>query len=187
MDPNRGKKTDTATALRRAAMVLVSLDDAEAEALLRRMSPQQAEAITEAMANLTDINADEQQAALADFHRQMAGLKPGEPKPAAARRETRKPSVEVLPEPPADPTQWPAATIQASFDIGLAEIWALALADCEPETVAHVCSAISRRDRRRLEEFDRKRGPWRLDEPARARAMIFQEFRKCAGKSRPVI
>lgn len=181
MDARSPEKNDQAAALRRAALVLVSLDDAEAAALLRRMSPQQAEAITEAVANLTDVNVDEQQAALADFRRQMSSLKPAEPRPAEPEPEARKPGVEVLPEPPSDPTHWPANAIQASFDIGLAEAWALALADCEPETVARVVSAINRRDRKRLEAFDRKRGPWRLDEPARARAMIFQEFKKSVG------
>ncbi|MFM7131004.1 MAG: FliG C-terminal domain-containing protein [bacterium] len=176
MDEKSRRKSDPAKALRRAALVLVSLDDAEAAALLRRMSAQQAEAITEAVANLREIDPAEQQAALADFRRQMASVPPDDAKVSAA-----KPGVEVLPEPPSDPTHWPARVIQASFDMGLAETWALALADCEPETVARVVSAINRRDRKRLEEFDRKRGPWRLDEPARARSQIFQEFRKSAG------
>ncbi|MFM7316936.1 MAG: hypothetical protein ACKO5E_08290, partial [bacterium] len=76
MDEKSRRKSDPAKALRRAALVLVSLDDAEAAALLRRMSAQQAEAITEAVANLREIDPAEQQAALADFRRQMASVPP---------------------------------------------------------------------------------------------------------------
>jgi flagellar motor switch protein FliG len=173
------KNAETASnALKRAALVLVSLDDTEAAALLKRMSPQQAEAITEAVANLREIDAAEQQAALVDFRRQMASRQPVSSREQSAEKINQRHQAEVLPEPPADPTQWPKAAIQASFDLGMAEAWAMALADCEPAAVDRVKAAISRTDRRRLQDFDRKRGPWRLDEPARARAMIFEEFQR---------
>ena len=62
------KPTSFSVSIRRAALVLVSLDNEEASALLQRMSPREVEAVTLAIENLHDIDPAEQTAALNDFH-----------------------------------------------------------------------------------------------------------------------
>lgn len=153
-------------ALRRAALVLVSLEDSEASELLSQMSAEQVEAITQAVENLNEIDPQEQQEALREFrlslHQDSANVKPAE-------------SVSRLND---DPTRWPAGDIQASFDLGLVDFWALALADCDLETVQQVHKSLMKVDRKRLQVADRNRGPWRLDEPQKARESINRQYRK---------
>lgn len=156
--------------LRRAALVLVSLDDRQAAELLAKMSPRQVEAITAAIENLHEIDPAEQADALREFYGRMGMSHPNAsgPKPA--------PQVNMNEKLAEDMREWPAEAIRFAFDPAAAEDWALALADCEHDQIRKVLRALSMRDRRILAEADRKRGPWKLHEPHAARERIRVRF-----------
>lgn len=149
--------------VRRAALVLVSLDNAQAAELMRQMSPKEVEAITAAIEHLNEVDPDEQARALREFQEHMAltGVK-------AEAKKARK--TELLPG--EDPEHWPEEAIRLAFDPNRADDWALALADCEQPAVEHVLGSLGREDRRLITRADSLRGPWRPDEPHQARLRI---------------
>lgn len=169
-NPNTRRAKVNNSALRRAALVLVSLDDAQAAELLRQLPPEQVEAITKAVENLHEIDPHEQAEALREFQKRLQPA-PAGPSTTGSARRVEQPT--LLPE---DPTRWDDTDIQASFELGLTELWAIALADCDLETVEHVHQALIKPDRKRLQAVDRVRGPWRLDEPQIAREKIHREY-----------
>lgn len=156
--------------LRRAALVLVSLDDRQAAELLAKMSPRQVEAISAAIENLHEIDPAEQADALREFYGRMGMHQPNSagPKPA--------PQVEPNADLAEDMREWPAEAIRFAFEPASAEDWALALADCEHDQIRRVLKALSMRDRQLLAEADRRRGPWKLHEPHAARERIRVRF-----------
>lgn len=156
--------------LRRAALVLVSLDDRQAAELLAKMSPRQVEAITAAIENLHEIDPDEQADALREFYGRMGMNQPN----AAGSKPA--PQVEPTADFAEDMREWPAEAIRFAFDPARADDWALALADCEHDQIRRVLKALSMRDRRILAEADRRRGPWKLHEPHAARERIRVRF-----------
>lgn len=158
---NDSAKTD---ALRRAALVLISLDDSQAAELLGRMSPREVEAITAAVANLHEIDPEEQAIALNEFRTRL--------RPHPTIKPVEKAVIEN--QPPTDyPSLWSPHQIRLAFDPNLAHEWALALADCDQAEVDHVYGSLSRADRKILKIADQNRGPWQLHEPHLARKRIF--------------
>jgi len=157
------KPTSFSVSIRRAALVLVSLDNEEASALLQRMSPREVEAVTLAIENLRDIDPAEQTAALNDFHERMGRTSPIQP----VRAEPKPPA--KLPD---DPEEWTVDQIRKAFGPNQAEDWALALADCEQPVVERILKALRWRDRNRVLRADQQRGPWQLHEPIEARHRI---------------
>jgi len=162
------KRTDDA--LRRAALVLVSLDDRQAAELLAKMSPKLVEAVTAAIENLHEIDPAEQADALREFYDRM-GI--GQPQSQGA---TQPGAFAELRELPDDLREWPANMLRIAFEPAEADDWALALADSEHEQIRRVLKTLSMRDRRLLAEADGRRGPWRLDEPHEARQRIRARF-----------
>ena len=162
------RKSNESNSIRRAALVLVSLNDAEAAELMRRMSPTEVAAVSKVIESLEQIDPAEQAEALREFQQRLGRV---------AQRPAfhEKPSAELLPGD--QPGAWPAEAIRLSFDPHQAEDWALALADCDQATVDWVMNALGRSDRKLVAHADRNRGPWRLDEPHKARQRI---------KSRPI-
>lgn len=156
--------------LRRAALVLVSLDDRQAADLLAKMSPRQVEAITAAIENLHEIDPEEQADALREFYGRM-GLSPSNGSESVAASQ-----VYIREELAEDLRAWPTEAIRFAFDPAAADDWALALADCEHDQIRRVLKALSMRDRRVLAEADRRRGPWKLHEPHAARERIRVRF-----------
>ena len=153
--------------IRRAALVLVSLDDGQASELMSRMSPREVEAITAAIENLHEIDPAEQAAALKEFHERMGAISP----PINTVRSHRSKKLEVGLE------DWPADHIRMAFDPHQAEDWALALADCDQPVVDRILKALNRSDRKQVLRADQSRGPWRLHEPHEARRRIQARFR----------
>lgn len=158
--------------VRRAALVLVSLDDKQAAELLAKMSPKQVEAVTAAIENLHEIDPAEQAEALRAFYAGMGLNRPRTeiPKPQSPGRDSR-----VLAD---DLREWPADRLRLAFDPVDADDWALALADCEHDQIRRVLKALSMRDRRLFAEADARRGPWRLHEPHEARQRIQARFER---------
>ncbi|MBI1322609.1 hypothetical protein GC170_05425 [bacterium] len=156
--------------LRRAALVLVSLDDRQAADLLAKMSPRQVEAITAAIENLNEIDPIEQADALREFYGRMGMNQPigSGPEPVS--------QVNIEEELAEDLRVWPTEAIRFAFDPAAADDWALALADCEHDQIRRILKALSMRDRRLLAEADRRRGPWKLHEPHDARERIRVRF-----------
>ncbi len=164
------KQARSDDALRRAALVLVSLDDRKAAELLAKMNPRQVEAISAAIENLHEIDPAEQADALREFYGRM-GVNPPDsagPKP--------QPPGDTIGELAEDMRNWPSEAIRFAFDPASADDWALALADSEHDQIRRVLKALSIRDRRLLSEADRRRGPWKLHEPHAARERIRARF-----------
>lgn len=166
--PPPTRKSAESASLRRAALVLVSLNDREAAELMRRMSAAEVAAVSKVIESLENIDPAEQAEALREFNQRLGrtGQKPV---------IHEKPSAELLPG--EHPGVWPAEAIRLAFDPHQAEDWALALADCDQAAVDWVLNALGRADRKLVIQADRNRGPWRLDEPQQARLRI---------KSRPI-
>lgn len=166
--PPPTRKSAESASLRRAALVLVSLNDAEAAELMRRMSAAEVAAVSKVIESLENIDPAEQAEALREFHQRLG-------------RVAQKPVVNEGSSPVLltgeDPGAWPAEAIRLAFDPHQAEDWALALADCDQATVDWVLNALGRADRKLVVKADENRGPWRLDEPQKARLRI---------KSRPI-
>lgn len=156
--------------LRRAALVLVSLDDRQAAELLAKMSPRQVEAISAAIENLHEIDPAEQADALREFYGRMGMNQPNQ---TSTKPESQ---VDIEKELAEDLREWPAEAIRFAFDPSSADDWALALADCEHDQIRRVLKSLSMRDRRILAEADRQRGPWKLHEPHAARERIRVRF-----------
>ena len=156
--------------LRRAALVLVSLDDRQAAELLAKMSPRQVEAISAAIENLHEIDPAEQADALREFYGRM-----GMNQPSSTNSDPES-QVDIKKDLAEDLREWPAEAIRFAFDPATADDWALALADCEHDQIRSVLRALSMRDRRILAEADRRRGPWKLHEPHAARERIRVRF-----------
>ncbi len=156
--------------LRRAALVLVSLDDRQAAELLSKMSPKQVEAVTAAIENLHEIDPAEQADALREFYDRMGidRRRVEEPAPPRNIPEER--------ELPGDLRDWPAEMLRMAFDPNQADDWALALADSEHGQIRRVLKTLSMRDRRLLAEADGRRGPWKLHQPHEARERIRARF-----------
>lgn len=148
--------------IRRAALVLVSLDDDQASELMRRMSPREVEAITAAIESLHEIDPVEQTSALKEFHERMGTVSP----PANPLKSDRSKKLEVGLE------DWPEDQIRMAFDPHQAEDWALALADCDQPVVDRILKSLNRTDRKQVLRADQSRGPWRLHEPHAARLRI---------------
>lgn len=160
-------KTETkpvvSPSVRRAALVLVSLDDAQAAELMRQMSPKEVEAITAAVEHLNEIDPEEQARALREFQAHMNS--------AAGKVEAKRVrKSELLPG--EDPGYWPEEAIRLAFDPNRADDWALALADCDQPVLEHVLGSLGREDRRLIIRADSLRGPWRPEEPHLARMRI---------------
>lgn len=168
LNPSPNRIASESSPLRRAALVLVSLNDAEAAELMQRMSPAEVAAVTKAIEALDQIDPAEQAQALREFQQRLGR---GDQKNA----QTRIQPAELLPGD--NPAQWPPEAIRLAFDPHQADDWALALADCDQATVDWVFNALARPDRKLVTHADRNRGPWRLDEPHKARLRI---------KSRPI-
>lgn len=162
--PSEPETTVRNESLRKAALVLVSMDDAKAAELLSRMSPEQVEAITRAIENLNEIDPQEQQDALDQFQNQLKSEK-------AVRSSGG--SRQHLGE---DPTAWSPDDIRASFELGLTDLWAMALADCDLSTFERVNHALLKPDRKSLRAANSGLGPWRIDEPESARRKIHLEY-----------
>jgi flagellar motor switch protein FliG len=149
--------------IRRAALVLVSLDDDQASELMRRMSPREVEAITAAIESLHEIDPVEQASALKEFHERMGTTSPPPVNPMKSHRSKK---LEVGLE------DWPEDQIRMAFDPHQAEDWALALADCDQPVVDRILKSLNRTDRKQVLRADQSRGPWRLHEPHEARRRI---------------
>jgi flagellar motor switch protein FliG len=149
--------------IRRAALVLVSLDDDQASELMRRMSPREVEAITAAIESLHEIDPVEQASALKEFHERMGTTSPP---PVNSLKSHRSKKLEVGLE------DWPEDQIRMAFDPHQAEDWALALADCDQPVVDRILKSLNRTDRKQVLRADQSRGPWRLHEPHEARRRI---------------
>lgn len=171
--PSVGEKRSD-DVLRRAALVLVSLDDRQAADLLAKMSPKQVEAVTAAIENLHEIDPAEQADALREFYARM-GIDRPHSNPSAQAGAFEEPR-----ELSDDLREWPAEMLRIAFDPTQADDWALALADSEHGQIRRVLKTLSMRDRRLLAEADGRRGPWRLHEPHEARQRIRARF----GRSR---
>jgi flagellar motor switch protein FliG len=153
--------------LRRAALVLISLDDDQAAALLSRMSSRQVEAVTAAMEALHEVDPAEQAEALRDFYGSIGSVPPARQATEMSQTAERHPL-----DADDDLSTWSPERIRLTFDPSQVDDWALALADFERSQVRRVLKALTLKDRRALNDADRRRGPWRLDEPHQARERI---------------
>jgi len=162
----------TGDVIRRAALVLVSLDDRQAAELLAKMSPKQVEAVTTAIENLHEVDPAEQAEALRAFYDGMGLNRPrtgfASPDPAGLEKQAMAD----------DLREWSADRLRLAFDPTQADDWALAMADSEHGQIRRVLKALSTRDRRIFAEADSRRGPWRLHEPHEARQRIKARFER---------
>lgn len=165
-DAQTARPPAVSASIRRAALVLVSLNDVQASELMSRMSAREVEAITVAIENLHEIDPVEQAAALKEFHERMGTSSP----PANPVSSHRSKKVEAGLE------DWPADQIRMAFDPHQAEDWALALADCDQPVVDRILKALNRSDRKHVLRADQSRGPWKLHEPQAARRRIQARF-----------
>ena len=80
---------DTCRNLRKAAMLVASLDERNAQALLAQMTPAQSQAVQRAMETLGPIDADEQHDVIEEFFR-VGPLVPGK-QPSGIELDDRLP------------------------------------------------------------------------------------------------
>jgi flagellar motor switch protein FliG len=131
-------------ALRKAAILIASLDERTAESLLDQMGPEQAAKVRSAMVELDAIPTDEEQRVLAEFMQQQ-GLPAGAKAPPAGDSDVElEISSALLDEPPspagaAQPSESPALFLESVAPDQLARVLA-----CEqPQTIAAVIAHLT--------------------------------------------
>lgn len=143
--------------LRKAAILLVSLDEPLAAQLLAQLDRPSVEAVTLEMAHLERVSPGEQRAVLEEFS-------------ALARKRLR-----FLFE---DVARLDDVTIREAFHEEDAPTWALALAGAPPHVRAKILGALGAAQAVALRGALGRLGPFRLDDSEAAQAELTERFRR---------
>lgn len=143
-------------ALRKAAIVLVSLDQPLASQLLARMDPAAAEAVTHHVAGLERVAPEEQHAALEEFY-----------DTALRRLSFTFEDLITLSD----------HGIAAAYSEADSEAWTLALAGASRAVRDKVLRALAPADSARLRRNIERLGPFRLDDSEAAQAEVAERLR----------